>query len=116
MQIELWISWKSADLMLRSKNWKKEILVNKLKQQSGYVKYHANRIRNSLGVVSRMFCFCCFVICIVETEKEIWLVQTNRIGNSLEERKKKLSTKLMGVCSGKVFTAPVCWGGIVDIK
>ena len=42
MQIKLWISWKSADLMLRSKNWKKEILVNKLKQQSGYVKYHAN--------------------------------------------------------------------------
>ena len=32
-------------------------------------------------------------------------------------KKKKLSTKLMGVCSGKVFTAPICWGGgIVDIK
>ena len=89
MQIELWISWKSADLMLRSKNWKKEILVNKLKRQSGYVKYHANQIRNSLGVVSRTFCFCCFIICIVETEKEIWLVRTNQIGNSLEERKKK---------------------------
>ena len=29
---------------------------------------------------------------------------------------KKLSTKLMGVCSGKVFTALVCGGGIVDIK
>ena len=29
------------------------------------------------------------VICIVGTNKEIWLVQTNQIGNSLEERKKK---------------------------
>ena len=65
---------KTVDVTLRSKNWKKEILVNKLKQQSGYVKYHENRISNSLGVVSRMFCFCCFVICIVETEKEIRLL------------------------------------------
>ena len=44
----------------------------------------------------------------IETEKEILLVRKNRIGNSLE---KKLSTKLMGVYSGKVFTAPVVGGG-----
>ena len=42
-------------------------------------------------------------------KKEIWLVQTNQIGNSLEYIKKKLSVKLMGLCGGKVFTAPICW-------
>ena len=47
----------------------------------------------------------CFLTAI---EKEIGLVRTNRIGNSLEYIK-KLSIKLMGLCGGKVFTAPVCW-------
>ena len=42
-------------------------------------------------------------------KKEIRLVQTNQIGNSLEYVKKKLSIKLIELCSGKVFTAPVCW-------
>ena len=41
-------------------------------------------------------------------KKEIQLVQTNQIGNSLE-CVKKLSIKLMELCGGKVFTAPVCW-------
>ena len=57
----------------------------------------------------------CRLNCGFHERKEIWLVRTNQIGNSLEERK-KLSTKLMGVCSGKVFTVPVCSEGIVDIK
>ena len=38
------------------------------------------------------------------------LVSTNKSNWEFIGRKKKLSTKLMGVCSGKVFTAPVCWG------
>ena len=28
-----------------------------------------------------------------------------------KKKKQKLNTKLIGVCSGKVFTAPICWGG-----
>ena len=47
---------------------------------------------------------------LIATEKEIWLVQTNRIGNSLEYIYEKLSIELKGLCGGKVFTAPVCWG------
>ena len=42
-------------------------------------------------------------------KKEIQLVRTNQIGNSLKSVKKKLSIKLMELCCGKVFTAPVCW-------
>ena len=41
------------------------------------------------------------------------LVSTKR--SNWEFIGKKLITKLMGVCNGKVFTALVC-GGIVDIK
>ena len=51
--------------------------------------------------------------CGFHERKEIWLVQTREF---IGRKEKKLSTKLMGVCSGKVFTAHVCWGGIVDIK
>ena len=35
----------------------------------------------------------CRLSCIVETEKEIWLVQRNEIGNSLEERGRKRKRK-----------------------
>ena len=58
----------------------------------------------------------CRVSCILELKRNR-LVQRNRIGNSLGKEKKKVSTKPMGVCSGKVFTALVCGGGgVADIK
>ena len=52
----------------------------------------------------------------IETEKK--LVSVKRLNWEFigERRKKKLSTKAMGVCSGKVFTTLVCGGGVVDIK
>ena len=47
----------------------------------------------------------------IETEKKSVSVKKSNWEFIGERRKKKLSTKPMGVCSGKVFTTLVCWGG-----
>ena len=49
----------------------------------------------------------------IETEKK--LVSAKK-SNWKFIGEKKLSTKPKGVCSGKVFTALVFGGGVVDIK
>ena len=84
-------------------NWKKKLEQN-LKRN--------NWLNNSKILLYKLNCKVKMLLVersLLLLKKEIWLVRTNRIGNSLECIKKKLSIKLMGLCGGKVFTAPVCW-------